>query len=84
MKITIDIDCSPEEARKFMGLPDVAAMNDEMVAALGDKLRDTLSGEDPGVLFKQWISGGVEGFENIQNEFWARFSGGSGGGRSDP
>ena len=84
MKITIDIDCSPEEARKFMGLPDVAAMNDEMVAALGDKLRDTLSGEDPGVLFKQWFLGGVEGFENIQKEFWARFSGGSGGGRLDP
>ena len=25
MKITIDVDCSPEEARAFLGLPDVAA-----------------------------------------------------------
>ena len=27
MKITIEIDCTPEEARSFMGLPDVSAAN---------------------------------------------------------
>ena len=27
MKITIEVDCTPEEARSFMGLPDVSAAN---------------------------------------------------------
>jgi hypothetical protein len=27
MKITIEIDCTPEEARSFMGLPDVSTAN---------------------------------------------------------
>lgn len=27
MKITIEIDCTPEEARSFLGLPDVSAAN---------------------------------------------------------
>lgn len=27
MKITIEVDCTPEEARNFMGLPDVSAAN---------------------------------------------------------
>ena len=27
MKINIEIDCSPEEARTFMGLPDVSQAN---------------------------------------------------------
>lgn len=27
MKITIEIDCTPEEARNLMGLPDVAQAN---------------------------------------------------------
>ena len=27
MKINIEIDCSPEEARSFMGLPDVSQAN---------------------------------------------------------
>ncbi len=27
MKVTIEIDCTPEEARQFMGLPDVSKAN---------------------------------------------------------
>ncbi len=27
MKVNIEIDCSPEEARRFMGLPDVEKAN---------------------------------------------------------
>ena len=27
MKINIEIDCTPEEARNFMGLPDVSEAN---------------------------------------------------------
>lgn len=28
MKITLDVDCTPEEARRFMGLPDLAPIHD--------------------------------------------------------
>ena len=28
MKVTIDIDCTPEEARRFMGLPDLTPVHD--------------------------------------------------------
>ena len=28
MKVNIEIDCSPEEARRFMGLPDVEQANE--------------------------------------------------------
>src|SRR4051812_49365443 len=31
MKMTIEIDCSPVEARAFLGLPDVSALNDHLV-----------------------------------------------------
>ncbi|HSJ78641.1 MAG TPA: DUF6489 family protein [Erythrobacter sp.] len=27
MKITIEVDCTPEEARSFLGLPDVSTAN---------------------------------------------------------
>jgi len=27
MKVTIEVDCTPEEARSFMGLPDVSEAN---------------------------------------------------------
>ena len=31
MKITVDIDCTPEEARHFFGLPDVKPMQDALM-----------------------------------------------------
>ena len=31
MKVTIDIDCTPEEARTFLGLPDVKPFQDAMM-----------------------------------------------------
>jgi hypothetical protein len=30
MKFTINVDCTPEEARRFFGLPDVDQMNSAM------------------------------------------------------
>jgi hypothetical protein len=30
MKFTINCDCTPEEARRFFGLPDVEQMNEQM------------------------------------------------------
>ena len=34
MKVTIDIDCTPEEARRFLGLPDLSKANDVYVDAM--------------------------------------------------
>jgi hypothetical protein len=40
MKVTVDVDCTPEEARRFLGFPDLAAVHEayieKMKAALGD------------------------------------------------
>ena len=38
MKMTIEVDCTPEEARRFMGLPDVSALNDHMVAEMTKRI----------------------------------------------
>jgi hypothetical protein len=34
MKVNVEVDCSPEEARRFLGLPDVTKANDVYVDAL--------------------------------------------------
>ncbi len=39
MKINIEIDCSPEEARQFMGLPDVGKANDVYVDAISKAMK---------------------------------------------
>jgi uncharacterized ParB-like nuclease family protein len=42
MKVTVDVDCTPEEARRFMGLPDMSSVHEVYL----DKLRRTV---DEGV-----------------------------------
>lgn len=39
MKITIEIDCTPEEARSFMGLPDVSVANSLYVDTIAKAMR---------------------------------------------
>jgi hypothetical protein len=34
MKVNVEIECSPEEARRFMGLPDVSKANEAYVDGL--------------------------------------------------
>ena len=39
MKITVELDCTPEEARKMMGLPDVNKLNEAYVKEMGKFLQ---------------------------------------------
>jgi hypothetical protein len=39
MKVHVEIDCSPEEARRFMGLPDVEKANEIYVDALSNAMK---------------------------------------------
>lgn len=34
MKINVEVDCTPEEARRFLGLPDVSKANEAYVDAV--------------------------------------------------
>ena len=63
MKITVDIDCTPQEARAFLGLPDVAPVQEAFVEALRAKMNDAMAGLDNEALFKAWMPGGMPGFD---------------------
>ncbi len=39
MKVNVEVDCSPEEARRFLGLPDVAKANDAYVDAIAKAMQ---------------------------------------------
>ncbi|MDA0369214.1 MAG: DUF6489 family protein [Proteobacteria bacterium] len=70
MKIHFDIDCTPEEARKFLGLPDVSAMQADVVAKLRERLLTNIEGMEPEALLKTWMPAGVEGWEKMVKGFW--------------
>lgn len=78
MKITIDIDCTPEEARAFLGLPDVAPMQKAAMEEIEKRMLSGLQTMDPETLYKTWLPGSMQGWEQFQKAFWNRFSGGGG------
>ena len=38
MKVTVNVDCTPEEARTFLGLPDVQPMQKAMLAEMEKRM----------------------------------------------
>ncbi len=74
MKITIDIDCTPDEARAFLGLPDVAPLQAEVMKELQERMMKTLASMDAEKLMKTWLSSGAQTFEQMQRTFWEQFA----------
>jgi hypothetical protein len=54
MKITVDVDCSPEEARRFLGLPDLSAVHAAYVAKMENAVTDGPTPELVGDMMKAW------------------------------
>lgn len=79
MKVSIDIECTPEEARAFFGLPDVGPMQQALMKDLEDRMRANLAAMEPEALFKTWLPASMEGFETLQRAFWQSMTGGKGG-----
>ncbi len=69
MKISIEIDCSPEEARRFFGLPDVTQVNDAVVATVQARMADALKQIDGETLLREWMAGGTQAWQNLQTSF---------------
>ena len=76
MKITVDIDCTPEEARTFLGLPDVRPMQEVMMKQIQERMTASLLAMEPEAILKTWLPAGVQGMEQLQKMFWAQFGGG--------
>ena len=74
MKISLDIDCTPEEARRFLGLPDVTPVNDGFVEVLAKRTSEMAEEIDIDKLAEQWMTAGAQGLGNLQRIFMEQFS----------
>jgi hypothetical protein len=76
MKITIDIDCTPQEVRTFFGLPPVEPMQEALLAKVQQRLTEHLEARDPEALLKLWFPGGLQELGHMQERLWRQFLGG--------
>lgn len=66
MKMTIEVDCTPEEARRFLGLPDVSSLNDHLVGEMKKRIDANMAMISPDELVKNWMSFGAGAQEQFR------------------
>ena len=67
MKMTIEIDCTPQEARAFLGLPDVSGLNEKLVEEMQARMTANIAMLSPDELIKNWTAFGVGAQEQFRN-----------------
>ena len=69
MKIHVEIDCTPEEARAFFGLPDVAPMQERLMKDVEERMIAAMRSMEPEALMETWLPASMQGFESLQKMF---------------
>jgi len=65
MKINVEVECTPEEARRVMGLPDFTPLHEKYIATLSDAMEGNIQPEVIESLMRSWAPVGEAGFN-----FW--------------
>jgi hypothetical protein len=60
MKVNVEIDCTPQEARAFFGLPDVTPLNEQLVEEMSKRMGANMEALEPEALMRSWMSFGGE------------------------
>jgi hypothetical protein len=61
MKVTVEIDCTPLEARQFFGLPDVQPMQAALLAEMEKRVMAEAEKFTPEGVMQAWFSSGTQG-----------------------
>jgi hypothetical protein len=70
MKVRVEMDLTPDEARRMMGLPDLTAMQARLVEDFERRMLAAMEKSAPDEIMKQWFSLGSQGFEQFQRFLW--------------
>ncbi|MEQ1608899.1 MAG: DUF6489 family protein [Hyphomonadaceae bacterium] len=65
MKMNISVECTPEEARSFLGLPDLAPVNELLVSSVKQRIEQNIELVSPEFYLKQWYSMGGQATDSL-------------------
>jgi hypothetical protein len=66
MNVKIDIDITPDEMRKLLGLPDVDAFQRQLMDDIRKRMTEGAEGYDPLKLFQPYVSGSLASWDLFQ------------------
>lgn len=62
MKVNVEFDCTPEEARRLMGLPDFTPVHEKYIASLMETMDKGVTPELLEQMMRSWAPMGEAGF----------------------
>jgi len=71
MKIHMDVEISAEDVRKLLGLPDVAAFQQDLLDQVRDRMVEGVEGYDPLKLFQPYLTSAYASWDALQKVFGA-------------
>lgn len=78
MNFKIDIDITPEEMRKLLGLPDVEPFQRQLMEDIRQRMTAGAEGYDPIKLFQPYVSGTLASWDMFQKMLGAAAGSGPG------
>jgi hypothetical protein len=69
MKVNIEIECTPLEARQFFGLPDVQPMQTAVMEKLQHQMLSNIEKVSPEALMQSWFTFDPKLAERFQDMF---------------
>jgi hypothetical protein len=81
MKVNVEIDCTPAEARQFLGLPNVEPMQTAVMEQFQKKMLAEMDRISPESVMTTWLSLVPQGAEQMQKMFTSMFAQGLGRGK---
>ena len=75
MKINVEIDCTPEEARQFFGLPDLRPIQEAVLGAMQQQMLDAVARASPDALLRSWVPMFPQTSDQMQQMMAAFFRG---------
>ena len=68
MKVKFKIDATPEEWKRFFGMPDVSEIHNELIKQAKEKMAS--GGYDPLTMIKQFMPENMQKMTEMQQNFW--------------
>jgi hypothetical protein len=74
VKISVDVDCTPEEARRFMGLPDLTSIHEAYLSKMRATIEQGITPDMVQAMMQNWGPMGEAGL-NIWRQLMDNMSG---------
>ena len=75
MKFTVDVDCTPEEARRFLGLPDLSPVHQVYIDKMQRFVSEGVTPDMVGEMMKSWAPMSEAGM-NMWRQMFENMGGG--------